>query len=243
MDTEGRKEAGDSSEAAPISRMPLHDDVATRLRTMIIEGEYEPGIRIPERILCEKFGISRTPLREALKVLASEGLVDLTPNRGATITQITARDVDELFPVMGALEALSGELACARINEEQLAEIRANHYQMVLHYQRHELSDYFRYNQLIHEKILDVAANPALTSMHQSLSARIRRARYIANMSQARWDKAVAEHEEILKALEARDGPNLARILKTHLHNKCETVKEALLSEATTEDMPVAAES
>ncbi len=217
----------------PIVRASLHDELVTRLRDMIVEGELAPGTRLPERALCERFGVSRPPLREALKVLASEGLLELSPNRGATVAKITSGDLDELFPVMGALEALAGELACARITDEQIAEIRALHYQMVLHYTRKELPQYFRLNQRIHELIMESAGNATLTHMYRGLSGRIRRARYVANMSKARWTQAVQEHEAILDALSARDGARLARILNEHLQNKCETVKESFLIEAS----------
>ena len=216
----------------PIARPSLHEQLVGNLRRMIMDGDLAPGSKVPEKTLCEQFDVSRTPLREALKVLASEGLLSLQPNRGAVVTELTLADVTEMFPVMGALEALSGELAASRIDEDDLAEIRALHYQMVLHYRRAELPAYFRLNQMIHEKILEAAGNPTLTALHRSLSGRIRRARYMANMSQARWDKAVAEHEEILAALESRDGVRLARILKDHLANKCETVREALQADA-----------
>ena len=218
--------------AGPIARQSLHDAVTARLRDMIVEGEYPPGSRLPERVLCETFGISRTPLREALKVLASEGLLELAPNRGARVAGLTADDVDELFPVMGALEALAGELAGARITDTELAEIRALHYQMVLHHKRGERPPYFDLNQQIHEKILEAARNPTLTASYTNLSGRIRRARYTANIDAARWAQATAEHEEMLEALDTRDGGRLAEILKRHLRNKCETVKAALAAGA-----------
>ena len=215
-------------DAGLIERQSLHDAVTGRLRDMIVEGEFPPGLRLPERALCETFGISRTPLREALKVLASEGLLELAPHRGARVAGLTATDVDELFPVMGALEALAGELACARITEMELAEIRALHYQMVLHHRLDERPPYFELNQKIHEKILEAARNPTLTASYNNLSGRIRRARYTANINTARWAQAVGEHEEMLEALDARDGARLAEIFKRHLRNKCETVKAAL---------------
>ena len=99
---------------------------------------------------------------------------------------------------------------------------------MVLHYTRGERAQYFAVNQEIHEKILGAAHNPTLGTAYRNLSGRIRRARYAANMASGRWDQAVAEHEEMLAALEARDGARLAEILKRHLRNKCETVKESL---------------
>lgn len=214
---------------APILRRSLlHEETVHRLRELIVAGDLKAGERVPERVLCERFGISRTPLREALKVLASEGLVELLPNRGARVAKLTIEDIDEMFPVMAALEALAGELACLRISDEGIAEIRALHYQMALHHTRRELDDYFRLNQKIHEKILEAAGNPTLSTLYRSLSGRIRRARYLANISRARWDKAMAEHELILDALTRRDGAALARILRQHLMNKCEALKESI---------------
>jgi len=217
----------------PIERQSLHGQLVARLRDLIIEGDLAPGERVPERELCERFGVSRTPLREAFKVLAADGLIQLLPHRGAKVARLTVADMEEMFPVMGALEALAGELAAERIGEEGIAEIQALHYQMVLHQKRGELAPYFRLNQQIHEKILAAAGNDTLSTIYRGLAGRIRRARYLANMSNARWAQAVVEHEAILKALVARDGPALGRILKDHLKNKCETVKESLLAESS----------
>ena len=215
---------------APIARRALHDEVIRRLRDLIVEGELPPGARIPERELCERFGISRTPLREALKVLAAEGLVALHFNRGAVVSRLTLEAVDDMFQVMGALEALAGESACLRASAGDIAAIEALHGKMLIHYQRHELSEYFRLNQLIHESIIEAAGNPVLKNIYQGLSVRIRRARYMANLSRPRWDQAVAEHEEILEALRGRDGKRLSRLLKEHLLHKSDVVKAFLLA-------------
>lgn len=211
-----------------IDRRPLHDEAVARLRDMIVQGELASGDRLNERVLCERFGISRTPLREALKVLASEGLVDLVPNRGALVSALTLRTVEELFGVMGALEALAGELACANASDAQVAEIRALHFQMLVHHARGELAEYFRYNQRIHEGIFEAAGNAVLIGVYRGLAGRLRRARYMANLSPERWDKAVAEHGEILDALTRRDGPRLRQLLQDHLLNKLEVVRAAI---------------
>ena len=197
----------DSESRSPDSST-LHGNLVANIRELIIEGDLEPGAKVPERILSERYGVSRTPLREALKTLASEGLLELLPHRGARVARLTAEDVDQMFPIMGALEALSGELACQNLTEEQFAEIQALHYQMVLHYTRRELKPYFQVNQEIHEKICPLR-KPLLLHMYQTLSGRIRRARYVANMSSERWSQAVKEHEEMLHALAARDGTAL----------------------------------
>ena len=212
----------------PIARATLHNELAERIRTMIFSGELRGGDRVPEQKLCDVFGVSRTPLREALKVLGGEGLLTLEPNRGARVATLSEDDIDEIFPVMGALEALSDELACARLTDSEFAEIRALHYQMALHHTRGELQLYFAVNQQIHEAILRAADNPTLETQYRSLAGRIRLARYRANMTQERWDKAMQEHEEILGALEARDGARLSVILRQHLENKRETVKAAI---------------
>lgn len=105
---------------APIERRPLHEELADQLRRLIIEGDLRPGEKISEKLLCDQFAVSRTPLREALKILMTEGLVLLTPNRGASVTELTIDDLEELFPIIGALEALSGELACQSITDEEI---------------------------------------------------------------------------------------------------------------------------
>ncbi len=215
-----------------IARESLHDKVVARLRDLIVEGELPPGARLGERELCETFGISRTPLREALKVLASEGLVELLPNRGARVATLSEADVEHMFQVMGALEGLSGALACANIDDAELAEIAALHHQMRAHYMRRQLPEYFRLNQQIHESILAAARNPVLSSTYLGLAGRIRRARYRANMSDERWAAAVAEHNAILNALTARDGALLSALLQRHLLNKCAAVLDGLRRDA-----------
>ncbi len=210
-----------------IAKASLHEECAERIRAQITSGRLIPGSRIPERELCEEFGVSRTPLREALKALAAEGMVELTPNRGARVVKLDRADIEAMFQVMGALEALSGELACTRISEEELANVRALHYQMLVHYERQELPEYFRCNQQIHEAIIAAARNAPLTKTYESLSARLQRARYMANLSRQRWDDAVQEHERILEALTARDGRRLSEILRLHLEHKFEAVCES----------------
>ena len=130
-------------ETSVIQRRSLHDELVDLLRELIVKGDLEPGMKVPEQNLAKKFGVSRTPLREALKVLASEGLITLTPNKGATISALTLEDLEEAFPVMGALEALSGEMACQRISDKGIADIRKLHNQMVVHYKAGEMPEYF----------------------------------------------------------------------------------------------------
>ena len=203
-----------------IARKSLHHELVDRLQTLIINAELAPGAKVPEKMLCEQFGVSRTPLREALKVLASDGLVRLEPNRGAWVTQVTEDEVQEVFPVLGALEALSGELACRNITDAEIDEVTSLHRQMLESYDRRDLDAYFIINQKIHRAILMAARNKTLTTSCQALSLRMQRARYLANMTEGRWSAAVQEHEMILQHLVARDGPQLAATLLDHMEAK-----------------------
>ncbi|MBD1545582.1 GntR family transcriptional regulator [Roseibium aggregatum] len=212
----------------PIPRRTLHDELVDRLRHMIIEGELAPGEKLSEKDICALFDVSRTPLREAMKVLAKEGLIQLIPNRGATVSKLTMSDLEEAFPIMGALEAVSGELACANITDQEISRMERLHKDMVDCFKARDMSGYFQRNEQIHKLILDAAQNPTLVEMQRSLSGRVRRARYMANMSDERWAQAVAEHEEILKATKERNGPLLGSLLKAHLANKLASVRASL---------------
>lgn len=212
----------------PIERRPLHEALAERLRQMIVEGAIEPGARIDERGLCERFGVSRTPLREAIKVLGREGYVTLVPNRGASAAALTERDLEEAFPIMGALEALAGEMAAAHATGEEIAAIRALHEEMRARHRAGDRPAYFALNERIHLAIAAASGNATLEAMQRSLDGRVRRGRYQANVSPARWDQAMAEHERIMEALADRDGPGLGAILRLHLDNKLVALREAL---------------
>ena len=216
-----------------IRRASLHQEVVPRLRDMIFEGELAPGDRIPERVVCERFGISRTPLREALMVLAAEGLVDLSPHRGATVSRLDPESLDHMFEVMEALEGLAGHLSCRYVTDEQIEQLGTMHRQMVQHFERQERREYFQLNQEIHLKLVELSGNPVLLDLYTGLSGRIRRARYLANFDGERWRQAVEEHERMLALLAARDGERLSALLVEHLQHKHSVLKAGVLQEAT----------
>ena len=211
-----------------VDRRLLHETVIDQLRDLIVQGELAPETKLNERVLAEKLGTSRTPLREAIKFLASEGLVELLPNRGAVVAPLKPEKMKEVFVVLGALEALAGDLACRNATEADIAEIRGLHYHMLAHHARGELAQYFRYNQQIHIKFMECAGNATLAQVYRGLNAHVKRARYLANLSRERWDKAVQEHEDMLDALVKRDGVRLQTLLRDHLANKLVMVMEAL---------------
>jgi len=211
-------------EPTPIVRRPLHEEAADRIRDLIVQGQLAAGTRLNERLLTAQFGLSRTPLREAIKVLATEGLVDLLPNRGAVVSQMDPVRLSETLVVMGALEALAGELACASATDAQLNEIRALHYEMLAHHARGDLAGYFKFNQAIHLKLVKYSGNAVLFNAYRQMNGNVRRARYMANLSRERWDAAVREHDEILAALGKRDVKRIKALLSDHLAHKLASV-------------------
>ena len=215
--------------------LSLHDEILTRLRDHIVEGNLPDGSRVPERQLCEMLGISRTPLREALKVLAAEGLVELLPNRGARVRQLSEQDIAELFDVMGGLEGLAGRLACENITDQEIAEIERLHYEMYGFYLHRDMHGYFRINQMIHQKIVEASRNTALMTAYANFAGRIRRVRYSANFARKRerWGEAMREHETILDALRRRAGSELSDILFAHLRNKRTAAVEHLAADTS----------
>ena len=218
----------------------LHDEILTRLRDYIVEGNIPDGGRVPERQLCEMLKISRTPLREALKVLAAEGLVELLPNRGARVRPLSEQDLGELFDVMGGLEGLAGRLACENITDAEIAEIERLHYEMYGFYLHRDMHGYFRTNQMIHHKIVEASRNATLKSAYTNFAGRIRRVRYSANFARKRerWGEAMREHEMILDALRRRAGDELSDILFKHLRNKRTAAVEHLKTDGMAASAP-----
>jgi DNA-binding GntR family transcriptional regulator len=205
-------------------RLSLHDQVAARLRTMLIEGSIAPGAKLNERELCERLHVSRTPLREAIKLLAAEGLVDLLPNRGAVAVKLNESDVIHTFELLATLEGMSGELAATRITDDERAELRALHYEMLACYARRDLSGYYRINASIHRAINEAAKNPVLASTYASVNARVQSLRFRTNQNEQKWQQAVKEHEAMIDALDAHDASGLRGILIQHLHHKRDMV-------------------
>ncbi len=209
-------------------RSTLAIQLVEQLRQLIFDGDLEPGLRLTEEGLSRRFGVSRTPLREALKLLHSEGLITIEPNRGATVTRLSVDELAETFPVMGVLEALAGELAATRADNTDFEELSELHDEIVREYGVKNLKAYFSANQRFHERLVRAAHNETLAVHYHQLAGRVRRARYRANLSRERWAQSVEEHVQIIEALKARDGEALSHILRVHIDHKFETVRDAV---------------
>ena len=217
-----------TAEIISIPRATLHEQVARRLRQMLVENQIAPGAKLNERELAEVLQVSRTPLREAIKMLAAEGLVELLPNRGAIAVELTEADVLSTFEMMAGLEAMSGELAAQRITDAELAEIRAMHFEMLAAYTRRDLSAYYRLNSKIHSAINQAAKNSVLTITYNQVNARLQALRFRSNQDEGKWKQAMAEHDRMIDALGKRDGAAMRKVLGEHLDHKRDVVVEQL---------------
>jgi DNA-binding GntR family transcriptional regulator len=215
-------------EHRPIVRPSLHEAIVSRVRDMITEGVLAAGMRIHEGNLGRELGVSRTPLREALKFLASEGLIELAPGRGAIVRIFTQKDVRDALVVLENIEALAGRLACENATEEQIRQVRLLHDEMIRRYAARDRLPYFKLNQLIHTTIVGLSGNKTLAYIHGMLQGRLKRIRYIGHEGPEKWAAAVADHEEIIAALETRDPDRLARALASHMTQAWERVKDSI---------------
>ncbi len=214
----------ESAALSKVARLQLHDVVVERLRDFIVEGSLPAGTKLNERELCDTLGISRTPLREAIKVLAAEGLVEITPNRGASVYHMSDAEIRETFELMSGLEAFSGLLAGERITPEEVAEIKALHFTMLACHAQGDLHGYYIKNHEIHDRINIAARNAALRQIYITVNRRLQALRFRSNLQPSKWEKAIEEHGEMIKALEARNGEWLSTILRQHLLRKRDAV-------------------
>jgi DNA-binding GntR family transcriptional regulator len=194
----------------------LHEQIAEIIRDMIVEGELGEGSFIDEAAMATHLKVSRTPVREALKVLAYEGLVEIFPNQGSYVSRITGEDASHLIELLADLEGFGGAMACERGSDEEILAIKSAHERMIAAYVAEDKPNYFRLNQIIHDGIVEASANRHLIDAHRRCSRRLRRIRYLSNLKKEAWKKSVADHEAILEALLKRSDKTLRKIMTEH---------------------------
>jgi DNA-binding GntR family transcriptional regulator len=215
-----------------VPRSGLYEQAATRLRMLIVRGDLSPGQQLLETDLSEALGVSRTPLREALKQLASEGLVELRLNRSAVVAPLRRTELAELFEALSGIERCAAELAATRMVARDLEQLEAMQDRIEWHHGRGELRDYFEINQQIHRAIVGFARNGVLKATHDVLLPRAERARFFGLSVLGRWDESVRDHQEILAALRAGDADRAGRLLGHHVRRTGEIVADTLPAEA-----------
>lgn len=221
-----------------LPRLNLHEMLVTGIRDMIAQGEIRPGDKISEQALCRRFDVSRTPLREALKVLAAEGMIQLRPRQSPIVATISGQEIEELFPVMAALEALAGELLCRRITDEEIAELQAIHARMMESYAVGDEPAYLASNRAFHQSLFTFARNPTLEAFYLQALNRTRAFRFIVRKSEANWQNAVADHVRIIEAVAARDVRRLPKLLRQHVLGVTVQIARDTLKAATPAPKP-----
>jgi DNA-binding GntR family transcriptional regulator len=204
----------------------LHNDAVQILRNMILSGELAPGERLREVSISQRLGMSRTPIREAFRTLAAEGLVDLLPNRSVLVSELDKGQAAEVFVVLGALEALAGELACQNMSADQLEYLAELQDELERHFLSSDRRSYLEANRLIHAHIVDASNNQSLIMAWRLLLPRAERARQISTRDHARWAEAYGEHGKIFNAIAARDSGLVRKLMAEHFANGVRSMKK-----------------
>lgn len=233
------RRSGKKSATAILRQKPLHEAAVERLRDMIIEGELAVGERLHDGNLAEILSVSRTPVREAIKLLATEGLVELLPGRGARVADLSIASVSELFEVIAGIERHACELAAVRMSPRELEKLQKMHDRMAEHHRAGERHDYFKLNHELHLAVVANSKNAILQSTHAALIVKARRGRYTALASQARWKEAMTEHELLMQAFADRDAQKAGEIMLQHDRRTGEVVLHLLQNSGTVDARPV----
>jgi DNA-binding GntR family transcriptional regulator len=204
----------------------LHDEVAAQLRDRIFAGELMPGSFLDEAQLAEQMSISRTPLREALKVLTAEGLVRHEPRRGCFVREVTERDLDEIFPVIALLEGRCAREAALRATDADLQALEVLHDKLGRHAKAKRINDYYAVNYAIHEAIITLADNRWLAQVIGDLRKILRLARLQQLHAPGRLDQSLSEHLAVFAALKARDPEGSEAAMRTHLTRQRDALRD-----------------
>lgn len=203
--------------ASAIRPVSLHEEVASRLRSMIFERRLEPGQWIDEQALAREWAISRTPVREALKVLVAEGLVTLLPRRGCVVAEVSEEDAAQLFPVMALLEGRCAREAALQASEAERGELLRLHDELERHAEARDLEAYYRANHRFHCLVQSAAHNPWLARSTDQLRVFMRLLRGRQLKRPGRIEASIAEHRALIEALVRRDGEAAERVMHAHL--------------------------
>jgi len=203
-----------------IKKATLHIQIADRLREMIMTGEFKEGDKINENELCSAMGISKTPLREALRVLSAEGLISLVPNRGSFVTKPTIQEIQEMFEVMSVLEGVCAKAAAERMGPQDLTRLEKLHEGLEKEFRRRHQQNYIRLNNRYHSFIQELAGNRTLNQIVDGLRKKILLYRFQSLNLKGRFEDSIREHRELLAAFRDRNPELAEQLMKKHLKNQ-----------------------
>lgn len=211
-----------------IKRKSLAERIADELRDLVLLEKLKPGATIPERETADALGVSRTPLRESLRILAAEGLVEIEPNRAPIVANPSINELKSLLQVQGALEALAGELACSAASDNEIEEISLLEKDMRVVSEYCEPLEFFQRDMEFHSRIVAASKNTPLIETHKTYNSRLWRARFISSRRRVNRSGTLEQHQEIVQALLARQRKRCAKALNKHLEVGFQNISTAL---------------
>lgn len=209
-----------------IEKKTLHEEIANNLRELIMAGELQKGDKIKEDELCSSMGISKTPLREALRVLSAEGLIRLVPNRGSFVSTPTFEEIREMFGVMSVLEGVCAREAAEKMGEKDLAILEKLHKKLEENYRRKAQREYIRINNQFHSFVQELAGNRTLNQIVNGLRKKILLYRYQSLNLPERFAQSIQEHRDLLEAFRKKDPKKAETLMRRHLKKQCDALEK-----------------
>jgi DNA-binding GntR family transcriptional regulator len=207
-----------------IQKKTLHEEIANNLREMIMSGELREGDKIKENVLCDMMGISKTPLREALRVLSAEGLIRLVPNRGSYVTTPTFEEIKEMFDVMRVLEGVCARAAVEKMRDRDLSKLEKLHQKLEKNFRRKDQKEYIHQNNLYHAFVQELAGNKTLNQIVNGLRQKILLYRFQSLNLPGRFEQSIQEHRSLLAAFRDKDPKKAEMLMKSHLKKQCDAM-------------------
>lgn len=205
-------------------KVTYHVQIADMLRDMIMTGKLSEGDKVNENELCETMGISKTPLREALRVLSVEGLIRLIPNRGAFVTKPTFEEIAEMFDVMSLLEGFCAREACEKMTPKDFTRLEKLHEKLEKCAERHDQEEYIRINNQYHTLVQVIAGNRTLNQIVEGLRKKILLYRFQSLNQPGRFESSIGEHRNLLEAFRRRDPSGAETLMRKHLQSQSQAL-------------------
>ena len=209
-----------------IKKKTLHEEIADNLREMIMSGELKEGDKIKEDELCAVMDISKTPLREALRVLSTEGLIKLIPNRGAFVSTPTFEEIKEMFDVMSVLEGACARAAAEKMSDRDFASLKKLHNKLEENFSRRDQKEYIRINNQYHSFVQDLAGNRTLNQIVNGLRQKILLYRFQSLNLPERFDQSIVEHRDLLEAFRKRNPQKAETLMRSHLRKQSDALEK-----------------
>ena len=209
-----------------IQKKTLHEEIANSLREMIMSGELMEGDKIKENELCALMDISKTPLREALRVLSAEGLIQLIPNRGSFVTTPTIEEIKEMFDVMSVLEGVCARAAAEKMNDKDFEKLEKLHNQLEKYANRKNQARYIHFNHSYHSFVQELAGNKTLNQIVNGLRQKILLYRFKSLNLPGRFEQSIQEHRNLLEAFRKRDADIAESLIKSHIKKQSDALEK-----------------